>query len=54
MRQVVLDLPHFFFADDDTLKSLASFSLLREFGGAYSEAVFSEVCAYRCRAYILH
>jgi hypothetical protein len=43
MRQVVLDLPQFFFADDDTLKSFTSFFLLREFGEAYSEAVFSEV-----------
>jgi hypothetical protein len=54
MRQVVLDLPQFFFADDDTLKSLTSFFLLREFGAAYNEAVFSEVCACRCRAHILH
>lgn len=39
----MLDLKHYFFADDETLKAIASHFILREFGEAYNDDLFAEV-----------
>ena len=43
LLQVVLRLDKYFFADDETLKSIASHLMLEQFGESYDDAMFLDV-----------